>query len=49
VINPLCDVPRNASNEESLKGTKRKDDAGNSITSGSNIEGALRSQKGDFD
>lgn len=41
------DIPKSAPNEESMKGTTSKDDAGNSVTSesDSNVEGAPASEK----
>lgn len=39
------DIPKSAPNEESVKGTTSKDDAGNSTTSDSNVEGAPASEK----
>jgi hypothetical protein len=40
---PCDDVPRSASNEESVTGTTSKDDAENSKTSSSNVEDARSS------
>lgn len=40
------DIPKSAPNEESVKGSTSKDDAGNSMTSDSNVEGAPASEKG---
>ena len=44
---PLDDVSKSASDEESMTGTTSKDGAGNSKTSGSNVEDITPSQKGE--